>query len=141
MFWKILQISVESTCVACLRACNFIKKRLQRYKNNIKTCSKLMNKHRDKRMMRERQKILIMASSKWVRIYSFVLTKMAFHVSFCLHLRPCQIDFLFSVTRGHAKKLGSLNLFIKKLARLSFLFIIGEKRILFIYFNFNHFLF
>ena len=29
MFLKILQISVESTCVADLRACNFIQKRLQ----------------------------------------------------------------------------------------------------------------
>ena len=29
MFLKILQISVESTCVADLRACNFIPKRLQ----------------------------------------------------------------------------------------------------------------
>ena len=38
------------------------------------------------------------------------------------------IDFLFSVTRTHARKLGALNLFIKKLARQSFLFIIGEKK-------------
>ena len=37
--------------------------------------------------------------------------------------RPSQIDFLFSVTRAHAKKnkLGDLNLFTQKLARLSFL--------------------
>ena len=35
--------------------------------------------------------------------------------------RPCQIDFLFSVTHAHAKKLGALNLFTQKLARLSFL--------------------
>ena len=32
-------------------------------------------------------------------------------------LRLCQIDFLFSVTLAHAKKLGALNLFIQKLAR------------------------
>ena len=38
------------------------------------------------------------------------------------------IDFLFIVTRAHARKLGALNLFIKKLARQSFLFIIGEKK-------------
>ena len=39
---------------------------------------------------------------------------------------PCQIDFLFSVTCAHAKKLSTLNLFIQKLACRSFLFIIGE---------------
>ena len=43
-------------------------------------------------------------------------------------VRSCQIDFLFSVTSLHAKKLGALNLFIQKLARWSFLCIIGEKR-------------
>ena len=31
--------------------------------------------------------------------------------------RPCQIDFLFSVTRVHAKNQGALNLLIQKLAR------------------------
>ena len=41
--------------------------------------------------------------------------------------RPCQIDFLFCVTRAHAKKLGALNLFIQKLARQYFLFITSEK--------------
>ena len=41
------------------------------------------------------------------------------------HLRPCQIDFLFSVVSAHAKKLGALNLYIQKLARRPFLFIIG----------------
>ena len=41
------------------------------------------------------------------------------------HLRPCQIDFLFSVARAHTKKLGALNLYIQKLARRPFLFIIG----------------
>ena len=56
-------------------------------------------------------------------------------------IRTCQTDFLFSVTRANVKKLGALNLFIQKLARLSFLFIIGEKKkhssyisILFIFF-------
>ena len=29
-----------------------------------------------------------------------------------VHIRPCQIDFLFSVTRADAKKIGVLNLFI-----------------------------
>ena len=43
-------------------------------------------------------------------------------------LRSCQIDFLFSVTRAHAKKLGALNLFIQKLARRSFLFFVSEKK-------------
>ena len=43
-------------------------------------------------------------------------------------LRPCQIHFLFSVTRAHAKILGILNLFTQKLTRRSFLFIIGEKK-------------
>ena len=43
-------------------------------------------------------------------------------------VRSCQIDFLLSVTNAHAKKLDALNLFIKKLARQSFLFIIGEKK-------------
>ena len=52
-----------------------------------------------------------------------------------IELRSCQIDFLFSVTCAHAKKRGALNLFIQKLARRSFLFIIGEKSTLFIYFN------
>ena len=47
----------------------------------------------------------------------------------CIDLRLCQteIDFLFGVTRAHAKKPGTWNLFIQKLARRSFLFIIGEK--------------
>ena len=30
------------------------------------------------------------------------------------HIRPCQIDFLFRVIRMHVKKLGTLNLAIKK---------------------------
>ena len=55
-------------------------------------------------------------------------------------IRPCQILFLFSVICVLTKKPGSLNLFIQKLAHRSFLFIIGKKRTLFIYFNFNHFL-
>ena len=45
---------------------------------------------------------------------------------------------MFSVTRAHAKKLGAWNLFIKKLARRSFLFIIGEEKTFFIYFNFKN---
>ena len=49
---------------------------------------------------------------------------------------PCQIDFLFHVTRAHAKKLGALNLFVKKLARQSFFFIIGEKKNTFHMFQF-----
>ena len=54
-------------------------------------------------------------------------------------VRLCQIDFLFSVTHAHAKKLGVLNLFIQKLARRSFLFIIVEKKRTFItYFNFKN---
>ena len=56
------------------------------------------------------------------------------------YIRPCQIDFLFSVTCAHAKKPGAVNLFFKKLARLSFLLKV-KKGILFIYFNSNHFLF
>ena len=52
-----------------------------------------------------------------------VFYKIRFHTN----KRSCQIDFLFSVTRAHAKKLGALNLFIQILARRSFLFIIGEK--------------
>ena len=43
-------------------------------------------------------------------------------------VRLCQIDFLFSVIHAHAKKLGVLDLFIQKLARRSFLFIIVEKK-------------
>ena len=50
------------------------------------------------------------------------------YLKFSLFIRPCQIDLLFSVTRTHVKKLGALNLFIQKLARLSFLFVIGEKK-------------
>ena len=45
-----------------------------------------------------------------------------------IHVRLCQIDFFFSITCTHAKKLGALNLFIKKLACQLFLFIIGEKK-------------
>ena len=56
-----------------------------------------------------------------------------YKVRFHTNKRSCQIDFLFSVTRAHAKKLGALNLFIQILARRSFLFIIGEKRALFIF--------
>ena len=55
----------------------------------------------------------------------------------CLALRPCQIYFLFRVTRADAEKSGSLNFFIEKFARRSFLFLIGE-RTLVIYFNFKN---
>ena len=51
---------------------------------------------------------------------------------------PCQIDFLFHVTRAHAKKLGALNLFVQKLARQSFLLLIGEKKEHFSCFNFEN---
>ena len=60
---------------------------------------------------------------------------------FVAEVRPCQIDFLFSVTRVYAKKLGALNLFIQKLARRFFLFITGEKKNTFHIFKFNHFVF
>ena len=33
-----------------------------------------------------------------------------------IQVRPCQIDFLFSITHTHVKKLDELNLFIQKLA-------------------------
>ena len=52
-------------------------------------------------------------------------------------IRPCQINFLFSVTRAHAKKRGVLKLFIQKLARVSFLFIASEKKITFHIFQFQ----
>ena len=55
-----------------------------------------------------------------------VFTYQAYIIDY-LYARPHQIDFLFSITCTHAKKLGGLNLFIEKLARLSILFIIGEK--------------
>ena len=42
--------------------------------------------------------------------------------SHIVNLEPCQIDFLFSITRMHAEKLGALNLFIQGLACRSFLF-------------------
>ena len=49
-------------------------------------------------------------------------------------IMPCQIDFLFSVTHTHAKKLCALNLFIQQLACWSLLYVaIGEKRALFIF--------
>ena len=43
-------------------------------------------------------------------------------------IRLYRINFLFSNTRAHAKKLGALSFSIQKLARRSFLFIIGEKK-------------
>ena len=43
-------------------------------------------------------------------------------------VRTCQIDLAFVWHYPHVKKLGALNLFIQKLARLSFLFIIGGKK-------------
>ena len=43
-------------------------------------------------------------------------------------IRPCQIDFLYRITRAPAEKLGTLNHFIKNLPCRFFLIIIGEKR-------------
>ena len=50
------------------------------------------------------------------------------HREYLKFIRTCQIDFLSSVTRAHVTKLGALNLFIQKLVRLSFLFVICEKK-------------
>ena len=44
-------------------------------------------------------------------------------------IRPCQINFLFSVTCTLAKKLCALNFFIQKLTCRCFLFIIGKKKL------------
>ena len=43
-------------------------------------------------------------------------------------IRSCQIDYLFSVTGALAKKLGTLNLFIQKLARRSFIIYYRQKK-------------
>ena len=51
-------------------------------------------------------------------------------------ISACQIELLFSVTRTYVKKLGTVNLFIQKLERLSFLFIIDEKKSTFHIFQF-----
>ena len=49
------------------------------------------------------------------------------NVNRIIHIPPCQIDFLFSVTCAHVKKLGALNLFIQKLEHQFFLFISEKK--------------
>ena len=57
-------------------------------------------------------------------------------------IRPYQIDFLFNVTRAHARKVGALNLFIQKwVRRFYFIYCRRKKITLFIHLNFNYFLF
>ena len=49
------------------------------------------------------------------------------NVNRIIHMPPTQIDFLFSVTCTHVKKLGALNLFIQQLEHQFFLFMSEKK--------------
>ena len=54
----------------------------------------------------------------WMAYYENVIGALFHLMNKILNLRPCQIDFLFSATHMHVKKLGALNLFIQKISAL-----------------------